>query len=353
MEFPSRSPLIDEFVASAKELGPFTRKVKRGGDFLAEYVPITYSIDGVLPCGSIYMLTGKTGHGKTSFAQALALSAVSGRNLIGFDVEPGRVAYIVLENPADFRMKLAVNSYIHGIDHRQLNKGLAIIDMHLPHAEIMEQLRIDGEENGPFCLVFYDTFQSGFPGAQFNDNVDVLRHTQQLRELTALPGAPGVLVPAHPVKNAGKDSLLPYGGGATINEVDGNLTLWAENGLIEFTWTKVRGPQFEPRSFKIEQLGCPEILDSKNRTPLLPVMRAVSQEGVEQKERAAAETAQALLRIIAADPNGTQRDWAAKLKTPVGSMTRFLNKLKSEGLAEDLAGKWSLTAKGKRAIRST
>src|SRR5262245_25394367 len=89
---------------------PFTRKVKRGGDFLAEYVPITYAIEGVLPCGSIYMLTGRTGSGKTSLAQPLALSAITGRSLIGFNVEPGRIAYIVLENPTDFRMKLAVNA---------------------------------------------------------------------------------------------------------------------------------------------------------------------------------------------------------------------------------------------------
>ncbi len=332
---------------------PFTRKVKRGGDFLAEYVPITYAIDGILPGGSIYTLTGKTGSGKTSVAQALALSAISGRNLIDFDVESGRVAYIVLENPTDFRMKLAVNAYVHGVDRAQLNEKLAILDMHLPHAEVMELLRIDAEENGPFRLVFYDTFQAGFAGAQFNDNVDVLRHAQQLRGLTSLPGNPATLVPAHPVKNATKDNLLPFGGGATVNEVDGNLTLWAENGLIELGWTKVRGPEFEPRFFKIEQLGSPEILDSKGRTPLLPLLRKVSQEAAAQKEQAAIETTRALLWIIAADPNGTQRDWAAALKTPVGSMTRYLNKLKSEGLAENLAGKWSLTAKGKRAIRGT
>ena len=242
---------------------PSTRKVKRGGDFLAEYVPITYAIDGVLPSGCIYTLTGKTGSGKTTLAQPIALSVISGRNLIGFDVEPGRVADVVLEVAPDFRMKLAIAAYVHGVHHKELNDKLTILDMHLPHAEIIDQLKRDGEENGPFRLVFYDTFQAGFAGAEFNDNAEVLKHAQQLRELTILRGNPAAIVPSHPIKNATRDNLLPYGGGSTINEVDGNLTLWADDGRIEFGWTKVRGREPEPRFFRIEKLGSPDILDSK------------------------------------------------------------------------------------------
>jgi AAA domain len=76
-------------VQETKAAQDFTQKVKRGGDFLAEYTPIRYTFDGLLPCGSFYALTGKTGSGKTCFAQALTLSALSDRNLIGFDPEPG------------------------------------------------------------------------------------------------------------------------------------------------------------------------------------------------------------------------------------------------------------------------
>jgi hypothetical protein len=33
-------------------------------------------------------------------------------------------------------------------------------------------------------------------------------------------------VSAHPIKNASENALVPYGSGAILNEVDGNLTLW-------------------------------------------------------------------------------------------------------------------------------
>jgi len=51
-----------------------------------------------------------------------------GAAIIGYDVEQGRVAYITKENPADFRMKLAVNCYVHHIDRDLLNKNLLVLD---------------------------------------------------------------------------------------------------------------------------------------------------------------------------------------------------------------------------------
>jgi AAA domain len=332
------------------EATPFTRKVKRGGDFLKEYVPLIYAFDGLLPSGSLYGVTAKRSGGKTAFLQATALSTITGKDLIGFVPEPGRVAYIVLENPTDFRMKLAVNAYIHGADHAMLNDNLAVLDMRLPHAEIMAQLRADAEEYGPLRLVCYDTFQAGFEGAQFNDNAEVLKHAQQLRMFTELPGNPAAFVACHPIKNASKDNLEPYGGGATMNEFDGNVTFWNEGGVIELSHNKVRGPEFETRFFRIEMLGSPEILDSKGRCPLLPVIRPMSLDSAEQKAKIAGDMNMALLRIILSEPNGTQRQWAMALNKGVGAVTRTLDKLKSQKLVEDLAGKWRVTAKGKRAI---
>jgi ABC-type multidrug transport system ATPase subunit len=86
---------------------PFECRIKRGGDFLDEYKPIIYAIDGMLPSGSIYGLTGRRGTGKTALLQGTALSVITGRqDILGLEPEQGRVAYVVLENPQDFRMKL-------------------------------------------------------------------------------------------------------------------------------------------------------------------------------------------------------------------------------------------------------
>ena len=41
--------------------GPFVRRFKRADDFILEYSPISYTIEGVLPSGAIYGVTGRRG----------------------------------------------------------------------------------------------------------------------------------------------------------------------------------------------------------------------------------------------------------------------------------------------------
>jgi AAA domain len=331
---------------------PPVRAIKGAGDFIDEYQPIVYAIDGILPSGCIYGVTAKRGAGKTALLQGTALSVITNRaNIMGYDdVEQGRVAYIILENPADFRMKLAVNAYVHNIDKSTLNDNLAILDAKLPHAEMMMQLRDNAEEQGPFRLVCYDTLQAGFSGAQFNDNKDALNHAQALRELTTLPGGPGVLVACHPIKNATKDNLEPFGGGATMNEFDGNLWLWNDEGRIELGWNKVRGPEPGDRFFRIEKLGAPHILDSKGRTPLLPVMRPMSVTSIEQSEKTDADLDRALLQAMADNPDGTQTEWGAAIGRSKGRLNKRLQKLEKLKLVEGRLGKWYLTPKGMKEV---
>ena len=229
-------------------------RVKGIAEFLAQYEPINYTIDGLLPGGTIYGVTAKRGAGKTAFLTSTALAVGTGRaDILGTDVEKGRVAYIIFENPTDFLMKLSVTAYARGVDVRPLNEQIRVIDMKLPHEEIMSALQLDAEQFGPFQLICYDTFQAGFAGANFNDNADTLKHAQSLRQLTTLPGKPSALVACHPVKNPTKENLEPYGGGSTMNEFDGNLTLWGESTSIELSWNKIRGPEFTPIHFRIRK----------------------------------------------------------------------------------------------------
>jgi hypothetical protein len=333
----------------------FIRKVKSVDQFTDEYRPITYTIDGMLPSSSIYGATGKRGSAKTSFLTGVSLAVLTGKKeILDLDVEQGRVAYIILENPTDFRMKLATTLYVHSIDPKDLSKQFVILDMKIPHKEIIEQLTRDANENGPLQLACYDTYQAGFAGAQFNDNADALRHTQDLRLLTELPGKPSVLVACHPVKNASKDNLEPYGGGATMNELDGNLTLWNDNGRIELGWNKVRGPEFDTRYFRIEKLGCPDILDNKGRTPLLPVLRPISAEDVERESHREGNTDLALLQAMYDAPDGTQQKWAAATSMSQQAISKKIPVLQAQKLVEKCAGnRWRLTSKGKREIKAS
>ena len=70
-----------------------------------------------------------------------------------------------------------------------------------------------------------------------------------------------------------QDNLQPFGGGAIVNEIDGNLTLWFGDGNIELSWTKVRGPQFNPRFFSIHLGVAPTVIDKDGAMIRLPVMR--------------------------------------------------------------------------------
>jgi hypothetical protein len=63
--------------------------------FMRSYVPISYTLGGILPSGYLYGLTAKQGSGKTAWKIAATIEVAMNRpDVIGCDVEPGRVAYV-------------------------------------------------------------------------------------------------------------------------------------------------------------------------------------------------------------------------------------------------------------------
>jgi hypothetical protein len=124
-------------------------------------------------------------------------------------------------------------------------------------------------------MVVVDTSAAYFRGEDENGNTPLGRHAKDLRALTTLPGKPMVLVPCHPVKNADPTNLQPRGGGAFVAEVDGNLVLTRDRGLVKLHWqTKHRGPDFEPLYFELQTVTVPGMVDSRGR--LVPTVIAVS-----------------------------------------------------------------------------
>jgi hypothetical protein len=341
-------------IISARPAAIVPAQGKRGGDFLRSYKPLSYVIDGVLPSGYLYGTTAKPGGGKTAFLIITTLAVITGDEMIlGFAVRKGRVAYIAKENPDDIKMKIAVNCYLHNVDWDTLDASLFVFDGRdeTPEA-IIAALKADAEANGEFALINYDTFQAGFAATgsgAFNENEDVLRFVLRLRPLTEVPGKPAVLVAFHPTKNAEEEKLIPYGGGSTYNEIDGNLTLWEEQGQTKFHWNRIRGPAFEPRFFKIEMISCPDIVDDKGRQILVPAMRPISNQDAEQHGKDEAGFDLALIRAMAANPEGSHAEWGTACghgKSSVGYKLRDLQKKKY--VEPGLAGKWRLTTKGQK-----
>jgi predicted transcriptional regulator len=129
--------------------------------------------------------------------------------------------------------------------------------------------------SGKIDAIIVDTSAAYFLGDDENNNPQMGAHARKLRTLTTLPGGPCVLVLCHPIKNANEQSqLLPRGGGAFIAEVDGNLTLWRTDDVTELWHTgKLRGPGFEPITFRLERVLCAALVDTKGR--MSPTVRAV------------------------------------------------------------------------------
>lgn len=335
----------------------------RGGDFIEAYKPICYTIEGILPSGFLYGLTARRSGGKTAFLITASLAVIKGEQaILGREVKRGRVAYIIKENPDDFRMKLAVNCYFHGVDRKIANEWLVILDGRKDTPEaICEALSADAKSNGPFRLVCYDTFQGGFAAASpasggdsFNSNAAVLKFVLRLRPITETLGKPSGLVAFHPPKNAGEDELFPYGGGAIMNEIDGNLTIWTETAYqLKFHWNRVRGPEFEPNYFCIEKISSPDIIDDKGREILLPVLRPSSLQTVEARKAGDADCDLLLLRAMLANPGGSQNDWAIAIQRDKSRVNSRLHELKKRGLVEEwFEDKWKPTSKGKKMASS-
>ena len=222
---------------------------------------------------------------------------------------------------------------------------------------ILSAIRTDADLCGPFSLLIIDTNAAFFSGQDENDNVEAGNHARALRSLVILSGAPTVLVTCHPTKNFDPTNLLPRGGGAFLNEMDGNLVALRNPGnpQVEITTHgKWRGPEFEPFSFRLITGASERLKDSKGRLTWT-VFAAPMSEG----EKAAAEhTSRSresqLLIAMLARPRASLRDlaedleWKTKDNLPNRRLVQTtLNRLKKEKLVEIRRDRWSLTTKGR------
>lgn len=327
---------------------------KAVANFCDEYSALSYCIEPIVRSSSIYSVTAKTGGGKTGFFVAAGLAVASNRpNAIGLDIAEGRVAYLAFENPDDVRMRIMATAYKLNINVRELKERFVICDMRAKPEEVIAKLDLMAKTDGPFALVLADTYAAFFDGTDLNDNVQTGAFMRRLRPVTQIPGRPACLVACHPVKNASDDQLVPYGGGAALNELDGNLTLRPDGKLVSLHWQgKLRGLEFTPKVFRFELVSSPDLLDAKGRSVQLPVLRPLTAQDAEAARKEDVALVIGLLRVVSSKPAGTQRQWADILETSPSTINRAFKKLVSDKLIEgDITG-WRLTAKGERAAKN-
>lgn len=254
--------------------------------FLEGFVPPDYLIDGIMQRRFLYALTGQTGHAKTAVALVLAeliasqdINAMLGRHRVA----KGRVVYFVGENPDDVRMRIIGADTMRGDD--PMRDDIFFMPGQFNIAEMRGYLVQQFNHLGGVNLIIVDTSAAYFLGRDEIDNVAMGAHARMLRTLTELPGGPTVLALCHPIKKVeSADQLLPRGGGAFIAEIDGNLTLYMSgNDTVELSHTKLRGPGFQPITFKIETISTPKLADKAGR--LIPTVRARAMTAAQEQEQ--------------------------------------------------------------------
>ena len=180
----------------------------------------------------------------------MALQMASGRWFADHPTKLGRVVYFAGENPDDFGNKMIAACLHWDLDPERLPVTIVpgAFDM-TDMIEEAERAAMTHTAHGPLSLIIPDTSSAFRFDGDENDNAGSLAWAQTLRRLTRLPGNPAVVVPTHPTKGAARDRLLPRGGGAYLNEVDGNLVLWSEpdSETTMLHWQgKLRGISFKP-----------------------------------------------------------------------------------------------------------
>ena len=87
-----------------------------GPDFIGGFVAPGYVVEGIIQRGSLYSLTAKTGHGKTSICVKLVFCFGNGKAFAGHEVEKGNICFLVGENPDDVRARFLVAAEAYGFE---------------------------------------------------------------------------------------------------------------------------------------------------------------------------------------------------------------------------------------------
>ena len=343
---------------------PGATRVSNKRQFMEGFIPPDYLVEGILHRRFIYALTGQTGHAKTAIALLIAqlVASMDRSNAVlgAHKVEKGQVCYFVGENPDDIRMRLIGADALRS--DKPENDRIFFVAGVFNIGEMMTALCSEFEKRGGLDLIIVDTSAAYFLGADEISNTDMAKHARMLRQLTTLPGNPCVLVLCHPVKYvADREQLLPRGGGAFLAEMDGNLTIWKHDDiLIELHHNKIRGPGFEPMTFKLDKIITPHLTDAKGRQ--LPTVRALhsSQSDEDRQNRRSLEDEDHVLTQLLKCPGASMVEialgngWAFQSGEPAKSrvqkaITR-LEKSKPSLIHKD-RDKWVLTDNGKKVAR--
>lgn len=313
--------------------------------------PFVWVVDGLIQRGCLYAMTAITNHGKTAIGLYLSMCVAGGRNFAGRDVLRGGVLILCGENPDGFRTRLRATLEAMSLPVDEVGDMVTVLPHALPLRGYVEQIKEEASRCGEFALVLVDTSVSYFTGDSEDDNLQARSHAWDLRALSELPGNPAVIANCHPTKSALRESLLPRGGGAFTNEIDTNLTVWADGETAHLHWhQKKRGPDFDPIPFEFHGRQMVEFGQSIPTVVALPI----SDERAGELRRARNQDEDRLLYAMMHEPDGTFRSWATACgwtgnagNSGTSKVSRTMERLMGDKLVGKSRHGYKLTKEGK------
>jgi hypothetical protein len=368
-----REELDRERAAKGKRrTGPL---IKTLAQFVGEYVPASYFVDGLFQRHYCYSWTGMPGSGKSAVALRLSMQTAmqtadrsKPQSFGPHEIDHGRVLYIAKENPSDVRARLIGMFEKNGVTAENLAPNFLVLDDIKNLEKDWKRVLVELKAFGPVDLVVVDTAPSLFDGLEENSNVQMLDHAKRVRYLSNTPGRPCVLALGHPQKHPRSQAeCIPRGAGSYIAELDGNFTQWLLSPtLTQFHWTyKLRGRPFEPLMFALDTIDAAALVDARGRKLMTVQARHASDEEAIEKTNIEQMAKGQLLVAIYDDPHGSIASWATTCRWTMapegpyeqgapnkGRAYRVLKQLETEELVKRaLTGKYALTGKGQKLAR--
>jgi hypothetical protein len=351
----AREELAKKPPAPPKQALP-PRLALTSAEFVAGFSPPDYLIEGVLQRRFLYSMTAATGTGKTAVALLIVALADRGLKLGEKETTKGRALYFAGENPDDVRMRWLAQTQALGLRPEDMNT--LFIPGVFKLSEIEQRVRDEMAEY-ELVLVVVDTSAAYNEGDDENSNTQMGAHARRMRALISLPGGPCVLVLCHPAKNATDDNLTPRGGSAFLAEVDGNLVLSKDDGIVDLHWQgKFRGPEFSPFSFQLDTVTHQRLIDTKGRLVPTVIARVLSDEARREMSKNNRLAENEILQSLDSDPKLSDRERAKALGwlmrdnvTPYQmKVVRALTALRKGGYVFRNRAGWSLTEKGQNEL---
>jgi hypothetical protein len=342
---------------------PAAKRILSGSTFMNRHTPSVWLIQGIVQRSRLYACTSLTGHGKTAIWLFNACMIHAGRMIGSHRGFQGNVLILAGENPTDLAARMIGMARHFNIPHETL--PFVLPETFPLSQDGAEQLRLDIDNLGiPFALIVGDTASSFFPGDDENSNVQAGGYARTARTLTECHGNPAVILLSHPVKNASKGNLLPRGGSAFLNELDGNLSIWSDDPGVtaELHWSgKIRGADFAPLGYRLRTVKT-GLADEHREPEITVIAEPMSDEELADHGKQILAAEDAVLIALRDHPEWSMnqiardRGWLSDNDTPLRmKVLRILRRLGDERFAEQprKGAPWKITEKGRRALEDT